>query len=57
MTTSSLDRASARARYAFSPSIVAVVVLIAALVLAPDDPSSQASICERHHSSDACRVW
>ncbi|MGE4582548.1 MAG: hypothetical protein AAEC03_09400 [Synechococcus sp.] len=57
MTTSSFDRASARARFAFSPSIVAGVVLIAALVLAPDDPSSQASICERHHSSDVCRVW
>ena len=57
MTTSSLDRVSARARSVFSPSIVAFAVLMAALVIAPDDPSSQASICERHHSSDACRVW
>ena len=57
MATSSFNGASAQARYAISRSIVALAVLITALVLAPDDPRSQASICERHNSPDACRVW
>ena len=57
MTTSGLSSASARVRSAVGRSIVALAMLIAALLLAPDDPRSQATICERHHSFDACRVW
>ena len=57
MTTSGLSSASARVRSAVSRSIVALAVLTAALLLAPDDPRSRATICERHHSFDACRVW
>ena len=57
MTTSGLNSASARVRSAVNRSILALAVLTAALLLAPDDPRSQATICERHHSFDACRVW
>ena len=57
MASSSFNGASAQARHAIGRSIVALAVLIAALVLAPEDPRSQASICERHNSPDACRIW
>ncbi|QNI41089.1 putative conserved membrane protein [Synechococcus sp. A15-28] len=38
-------------------AIVALTVLAGALTLAPEDPRAQASICQRHHSVEACRVW
>ncbi|QNI49769.1 putative conserved membrane protein [Synechococcus sp. RS9915] len=37
--------------------IVALAVLGGAMTLAPEDPRSQASICQRYHSAEACRVW
>ena len=27
------------------------------VLLAPEDPRAQATICQRHHSFDVCRVW
>ncbi|WP_255441816.1 hypothetical protein [Synechococcus sp. M16.1] len=38
-------------------AILTAALLAGAVVLAPEDPGVQASICQRHHSSDVCRVW
>jgi hypothetical protein len=37
--------------------VLAVALLIAAIVLAPETPQEQAEICQRHNSAAACRVW
>ncbi|MEN9541153.1 MAG: hypothetical protein RLZZ459_1244 [Cyanobacteriota bacterium] len=37
--------------------VVVGVLLIAAVVLAPEQPLAQADICERHNGAAACRVW
>lgn len=36
--------------------LVALLLLAAALV-APEQPAAQAAICERHNGAAACRVW
>ncbi|WP_244279411.1 serine protease inhibitor [Synechococcus sp. UW179A] len=38
-------------------TLFASVLVSAAFVLAPEQPQQQASICEQHHSAEACRVW
>ncbi|MFL0777199.1 MAG: serine protease inhibitor [Prochlorococcus sp.] len=38
-------------------AVVAVIVLMSAMVLAPERPELQASICERHNPVSACQVW
>ena len=38
-------------------ALMAAALVTGAFVLAPEQPHQQASICERHHSSAACRVW
>ncbi|WP_170951219.1 MULTISPECIES: hypothetical protein [unclassified Synechococcus] len=55
MTSSSLHRS--RSRGIVLRAILTAALLASAVALAPEDPSVQASICERHHSSDVCRVW
>jgi hypothetical protein len=55
MTGSSLR--SSRIGGVFKQFILAALVFGVALVLAPEDPRAQASICQRHHSFDVCRVW
>ncbi len=55
MTGSSLR--SSRIGGVFKYSILAALVFGVALVLAPEDPREQATICQRHHSFDVCRVW
>ncbi len=32
-------------------------LLLAAALLAPEQPAAQAAICERHNGQAACRVW
>jgi hypothetical protein len=39
------------------PIILAGALLMSALFMAPEEPAQQASICQRLHSVDACRVW
>ena len=39
------------------PIILAGALLMAAVFMAPEEPAEQASICQRLHSVDACRVW
>ena len=39
------------------PIILAGALLVSALFMAPEEPAQQASICQRLHSVDACRVW
>ena len=48
---------SSRIGGVFKQSILAALVFGVALVLAPEDPRAQATICQRHHSFDVCRVW
>ena len=55
MTDSSLG--SSRIVGVVARSTLAALVLGVALVLAPEDPRAQATICQRHHSFDVCRVW
>ena len=38
-------------------ALMTAALVTGAFVLAPEQPQQQASICERHHSADVCRVW
>ena len=38
-------------------TVFASMLVSAAFVLAPEQPEQQASICQQHHSAEACRVW
>ena len=38
-------------------ALAAVIVLMSAMVLAPERLELQASICERHNPVSACQVW
>ncbi|MDM7959247.1 MAG: hypothetical protein QUV04_05740 [Synechococcus sp. WH 8007] len=33
------------------------LMLVSALLLAPDQPEAQAEICQRHNGAAACRIW
>ena len=52
-----LVRVPARVRRA--PLALAVVsgLVLAAALLAPEQPIAQADICQRHNGAAACRVW
>jgi hypothetical protein len=36
---------------------LALVLLLVATLVAPEQPGSLASICQRHNGAEACRVW
>ncbi|MFL2488564.1 MAG: hypothetical protein ACJ0GM_00325 [Parasynechococcus sp.] len=55
MTDSSLR--SSKIGGVLTRTIFAALVFGVALLLAPEDPRAQATICQRHHSFDVCRVW
>ena len=55
MTESSLR--SSKIGGVLTRTIFAALVFGFALLLAPEDPRAQATICQRHHSFDVCRVW
>ncbi len=38
-------------------TLFASVLVSGAFLLAPEQPEQQASICQQHHSAEACRVW
>jgi hypothetical protein len=40
-----------------APAILAGVLLLLALVVAPERPQVQEAICQRHNGVEACRVW
>jgi len=51
-------RAARRGTRGCAGGLLAVVaLLLAAALLAPEQPLAQASICERHNGAAACRVW
>ncbi|MCP9791648.1 hypothetical protein KBZ20_12605 [Vulcanococcus limneticus Candia 3F8] len=51
-------RAGPRARAGVWPLAWLVAALLAAAaLLAPEQPSAQAAICQRHNGLAACRVW
>ncbi|WP_413441610.1 hypothetical protein [Synechococcus sp. MIT S1220] len=37
--------------------VITAALLVCAAFAAPEEPNEQASICLRHHSPAACRVW
>ena len=37
--------------------IITAGLLTGALLIAPEEPDAQASICQRHYSAEVCRVW
>jgi len=39
------------------PASLAAVLLLVAVVVAPERPQDQEAICQRHNGVDACRVW
>jgi len=48
-------RPRVRRRQLLLPAVVALV--LAAALVAPEQPQAQADICERHNGPAACRVW
>ncbi|MCP9917056.1 serine protease inhibitor [Cyanobium sp. ATX 6F1] len=36
---------------------LALVLMLVAALVAPEQPGEQASICQRHNGAAACRVW
>ena len=51
-----LPTARGQRRGASGLLLVAALLLLAVL-MAPEQPLAQASICERHNGAAACRVW
>ena len=41
----------------WAPALLAAVLMLSAVLLAPERPQDQAAICQRHNSVAACRVW
>jgi hypothetical protein len=39
------------------PLALAAMLLLAALLVAPEQPWAQEAICQRHNGVAACRVW
>lgn len=37
--------------------LLALVLLLVATLVAPEQPGSLGSICQRHNGAEACRVW
>ena len=37
--------------------LLVAALLLLAVLMAPEQPMAQASICERHNGAAACRVW
>jgi hypothetical protein len=42
---------------ALAPAVLVGGLLLAAVLLAPEQPRELAAICERHNGPIACRVW
>ncbi|MFN9621339.1 MAG: hypothetical protein ACK587_00660 [Cyanobacteriota bacterium] len=40
-----------------APLWVTLLLLLVALLVAPEQPRAQEAICHRHSGVDACRVW
>ncbi len=36
---------------------IALICILFCVAFVPDQPGQLASICERHHSAEACQVW
>jgi len=39
------------------PAALAAVLMLVAVVVAPERPQDQEAICQRHNGVEACRVW
>jgi len=40
-----------------APLVLAVLLVLVALWVAPERPEAQEAICQRHAGVEACRVW
>lgn len=40
-----------------SPLLLAAVLCLMAMLVAPEQPQDQEAICQRHNGAAACRVW
>ena len=40
-----------------APATLALLLVLAAVVIAPERPQDQEAICQRHNGAVACRVW
>jgi hypothetical protein len=40
-----------------SPLLLAAVLCLMAVLVAPEQPQDQEAICHRHNGAAACRVW
>lgn len=40
-----------------SPLLLAAVLCLMAVLVAPEQPQDQEAICQRHNGAAACRVW
>jgi hypothetical protein len=49
--------ASSRLAPVAAPALLVVVLSLAAVLIAPEQPHDQAAICQRHNGAEACRVW
>jgi hypothetical protein len=54
---SSRQRSRSSGREITVPAVLAGVLLLLALVVAPEGPQVQEAICQRHNGAEACRVW
>ncbi|WP_254992960.1 hypothetical protein [Cyanobium sp. BA5m-21] len=54
---SSRQRSRSSGREITVPAVLAGVLLLLALVVAPERPQVQEAICQRHNGAEACRVW
>ena len=45
------------ALHRLAATLFASLLVSGAFLLAPEQPEQQASICQQHHSAEACRVW
>ena len=45
------------ARVRTGSALLAAALVTGALLLAPERPEQNASICQHYHSAAACRVW
>jgi hypothetical protein len=40
-----------------APLLLAAVLCLMAVLVAPEQPHDQEAICQRHNGAAACRVW
>jgi len=55
--TGGLDGAAVPRSSGAAPLALAAVLILLAVLVAPEQPQDQEAICQRHNGVAACRVW